>query len=240
MPGATGFCDCSSVRAHQGTLFLDEVGDIPFELQPKPLRVLQEKEFERLGGTQTQQVNVRVVAATSRDLPQMVAERQFRNDLYYRLNVFPVRLPPLRERAEDIPLLVSHFVNKFANQMNKQVETVPPEVVDFLSRYHWPGSVRELENLMERSVILSSAKSSMRPWRNWSLFTAAPFLHHGRLGQGHHTRRMLAQAHPAHAQRNPLDRRRTERRGNATGREAHHAYLENAKTRHLPQCEAVS
>jgi len=140
MPGATGFCDCSSVRAHQGTLFLDEVGDIPFELQPKPLRVLQEKEFERMGGTQTQQVNVRVVAATSRDLPQMVAERQFRNDLYYRLNVFPVRLPPLRERAEDIPLLVSHFVNKFANQMNKQVETVPPVITGPAVSASWKTS----------------------------------------------------------------------------------------------------
>lgn len=144
--------------AHQGTLFLDEIGDIPLELQPKMLRVLQEKEFERLGGTQTHQVNVRVVAATAGDLSQMVADRQFRSDLYYRLSVFPVRLPALRERSEDIPMLVSHFVKKFACQMNKQIETVPPEVVDYLSHYHWPGNIRELENFIERSVILSSGK----------------------------------------------------------------------------------
>lgn len=144
--------------AHQGTLFLDEIGDLPLELQPKLLRVLQEKEFERLGGTQTQQVNVRVVAATSGNLSQMVADRLFRSDLYYRLSVFPVRLPPLRDRSEDIPMLVSHFVNKFACQMNKQIETVPPEVMDYLSHYHWPGNVRQLENFIERSVILSSGK----------------------------------------------------------------------------------
>ena len=144
--------------AHQGTLFLDEIGDLPLELQPKLLRVLQEKEFERLGGTRTQQVNVRVVAATSGNLSQMVADRQFRSDLYYRLSVFPVRLPPLRERSEDIPMLVSHFVNKFACQMNKQIETVSPEVMDYLSHYHWPGNIRQLENFIERSVILSSGK----------------------------------------------------------------------------------
>jgi formate hydrogenlyase transcriptional activator len=144
--------------AHQGTLFLDEVGDIPLELQPKLLRVLQEREFERLGSTQTQRINVRLVAATSRDLSQMAAARQFREDLYYRLNVFPIRIPPLRERVEDIPLLVRYFVNKCAHEVNKQIETVPPKVMDFLRRYHWPGNVRELENFIERAVIISPGK----------------------------------------------------------------------------------
>jgi formate hydrogenlyase transcriptional activator len=149
--------------AHQGTLFLDEVGDIPLELQPKLLRVLQEKEFERLGGTHTHKINVRVVAATSRDLAQMVADRQFRNDLYYRLNVFPIRLPALRERLEDIPLLVQHFVNKCARQMNKRIETIPPHIIDHLSNYHWPGNIRELQNVIERAVILSPGKNLHAP-----------------------------------------------------------------------------
>jgi len=144
--------------AHQGTLFLDEVGDIPLELQPKLLRVLQEREFERLGSTQTHRVNVRLVAATSRDLSQMAIARQFRDDLYYRLNVFPIRVPPLRERVEDIPLLVRYFVNKCAHEMNKRIETVPSEVLGVLRHYHWPGNVRELENFVERAVILSRTK----------------------------------------------------------------------------------
>ena len=141
--------------ANGGTLFLDEIGDIPLELQPKLLRVLQEQEFERLGSTQTTRVNVRVVAATSRDLPQMVANREFRSDLYYRLNVFPVRLPALRERAEDIPLLVRHFVHLCSKRMNKRVEQVPQEAVEVLLTYTWPGNVRELQNFIERAVILS-------------------------------------------------------------------------------------
>jgi formate hydrogenlyase transcriptional activator len=151
--------------AHQGTLFLDEVADFPPELQPKLLRVLQEKEFERLGGTQTQQANVRLVAATSRCLAQMVADRQFRNDLYYRLNVFPIRMPPLRERLEDIPLLVRYFVNKYAGQMNKQIDSVPPGIMESLNNYYWPGNIRELENYIERSVILSSG-NVLRPPMN--------------------------------------------------------------------------
>ena len=145
--------------AHQGTLFLDEVGDFPPELQPKLLRALQEKEFERLGGNQTYQVNVRVVAATSRDLSQMVAERQFRSDLYYRLSVFPIRIPTLRERPEDIPLLACYFVNHFARQMNKRIDTIPQGIMDSLKRHHWPGNVRELENFIERSVIMSNSRS---------------------------------------------------------------------------------
>src|SRR6185369_8958487 len=124
--------------AHQGTLFLDEVGDIPLELQPKLLRVLQEQEFERLGSTQTIKVDVRLVAATNNDLAQMVAEGQFRNDLYYRLNVFPVTLPPLRERRDDIPRLVRHFAQQFARRMGRRIETIPAEVMDALVQYHWP------------------------------------------------------------------------------------------------------
>jgi formate hydrogenlyase transcriptional activator len=141
--------------AHRGTLFLDEVGDIPLELQPKLLRVLQEKEFERLGSTRTLKVDVRVVAATNRDLTQMVEDRLFRSDLYYRLNVFPIVVPPLRERAEDIPLLVRYFAQKHARRMDRRIETIPGEEMEALTSYHWPGNVRELENLIERAVILS-------------------------------------------------------------------------------------
>jgi formate hydrogenlyase transcriptional activator len=144
--------------AHGGTLFLDEIGDIPLDLQPKLLRVLQEQEFERLGSTQTTRVDVRVVAATSRDLPKMLADREFRSDLYYRLNVFPVRLPALRERAEDIALLVRHFVDVYAKRMNKQVECVPQEAMRVLLNHPWPGNVRELQNFIERAVILSTGK----------------------------------------------------------------------------------
>jgi formate hydrogenlyase transcriptional activator len=141
--------------AHHGTLFLDEVGDIPLELQPKLLRVLQEREFERLGGTRTIRVDVRVVTATNRNLASMVEEGLFRRDLYYRLNVFPILIPPLRERSEDVPLLVRYFVQKYARRMDRCIETISAEEMDALTRYHWPGNVRELENLIERAVILS-------------------------------------------------------------------------------------
>jgi formate hydrogenlyase transcriptional activator len=141
--------------AHLGTLFLDEVGDIPLELQPKLLRVLQEKEFERLGSTRTIPVDIRLVAATNRDLAQMVADRHFRSDLYYRLRVFPLRVPSLRERRQDIPLLVHYFAQKHARRMNKRIETIPPEAMQTLTLWDWPGNVRELENLIERAVILS-------------------------------------------------------------------------------------
>ena len=141
--------------AHQGTLFLDEVGDIPLELQSKLLRVLQEQEFERLGSNRTIRVDVRLVAATNRDLAHMVAEKQFRSDLYYRFNVFPIVSPPLRDRPEDIPVLVRYFAQKHARRMNKRIETIPAEAMATLSKYHWPGNIRELENLIERSVILS-------------------------------------------------------------------------------------
>ena len=141
--------------AHKGTLFLDEVEDIPLDLQPKLLRVLQEQEFERLGSSRTTKVDVRVVAATNADLEELVGEKKFRSDLFYRLNVFPITLPPLRERIEDIPLLGHFFTQKFAKRMKKPIERIPTEVVTALSRYSWPGNIRELQNLIERAVILS-------------------------------------------------------------------------------------
>lgn len=141
--------------ADKGTLFLDEVGDIPPSLQPKLLRVLQEQEFERLGSTHTRQVDVRLVAATNRDLTDMMKHGDFRTDLYYRLNIFPIRIPPLRERREDIPLLVQHFMEKFARRMGKRIETVPKATLQKLVDWPWPGNVRELQNMIERGVILS-------------------------------------------------------------------------------------
>jgi formate hydrogenlyase transcriptional activator len=142
--------------ADKGTLFLDEVGDIPLALQPKLLRVLQEQEFERLGSTRTHQGDVRLVAATNRDLTEMVNRGEFRSDLYYRLNVFPIMLPPLRERREDIPVLVTHFVEIFCRRMGKQIKHIPPETMSALCSHWWPGNVRELQNLIERAVILSN------------------------------------------------------------------------------------
>jgi formate hydrogenlyase transcriptional activator len=142
--------------ADKGTLFLDEVGDIPAALQPKLLRVLQEQEFERLGSTRTHKVDVRLVAATNRDLIEMVNRGEFRSDLYYRLNVFPILLPPLRERREDIPALVTHFAEVFGRRMGREIEQIPPETMSALSSYPWPGNIRELQNLIERAVILSN------------------------------------------------------------------------------------
>ena len=142
--------------ADKGTLFLDEVGDIPPALQPKLLRVLQEQEFERLGSTRTHQVDVRLVAATNRDLAKMVNRGEFRIDLYYRLNVFPVMLPPLRDRCEDIPELIAHFVDIYSRRMGKRIEEIPRETLSALSSYQWPGNIRELQNMIERAVILSN------------------------------------------------------------------------------------
>ena len=149
--------------ADQGTLFLDEVGDIPTEIQPKLLRALQEREFERLGSTHTRRVNVRLIAATNRNLEKMIADREFRSDLFYRLNVFPIRIPPLRDRREDIPLLVSHFVQKFAKQMQKKIESIPAAAMKGLAAWEWPGNIRELENFIERAVILTRGKSLEAP-----------------------------------------------------------------------------
>jgi formate hydrogenlyase transcriptional activator len=149
--------------ADQGTLFLDEVGDIPLEIQPKLLRALQEREFERLGSTHTRRVNVRLIAATNRDLEKMIADREFRSDLYYRLHVFPIRIPPLRERKEDIPQLVSYFVQKFARQMQKKIDSISPVVMKGLTAWDWPGNIRELENFIERAVIVTHGRSLDAP-----------------------------------------------------------------------------
>jgi len=144
-------------------MFLDEVGDIPLDLQPKLLRVLQEQEFERLGSTRTIRTNVRLVAATNRDLEGMVANREFRSDLYYRLNVFPIISPPLRDRLEDVPLLVRYFAQKLSRRMNKQIETIPQGTLDAMMRYRWPGNIRELENFVERAVILTKGTTLNAP-----------------------------------------------------------------------------
>ena len=149
--------------AHKGTLLLDEIGEIPLELQPKLLRVLQEHEFERLGSSRTIKTDARLIAATNCDLPQMVAEKKFRSDLFYRLNVFPINIPPLRERADDIPLLTGYFTQKHALRMNKRIKTIDKQTLDALSAYRWPGNVRELENFIERAVILTSGSELQAP-----------------------------------------------------------------------------
>lgn len=158
----TGACTQTVGRlelADHGTMFLDEVGEMPLELQPKLLRALQERAYERIGSARTRSVDVRLVAATNRDLGAMMASKQFRSDLYYRLNVFPIRIPPLRERREDILLLVQHFMQKYAKKMGKRIETVPMATIQRLERWSWPGNVRELANLVERSVILTNGNT---------------------------------------------------------------------------------
>jgi formate hydrogenlyase transcriptional activator len=157
-------------------LFLDEIGDIPLELQPKLLRVLQEREFERLGSTRTKRVDVRIVAATHRNLEEMIREKRFRSDLYYRLNIFPISLPPLRERREDIPLLVRHFVRQFAQRMNKTIDAIPSESMQELTRYPWPGNIRELQNVIERSVVVShnGNLSVKKSWLSYASFQTEP------------------------------------------------------------------
>src|SRR6478752_2974409 len=166
--------------ADKGTLFLDEVGDIPPALQPKLLRVLQEQQFERLGSGRTHQVDVRLVAATNRDLGGMVAQKEFRSDLYYRLNVFPISLPPLRERRKDVPALVEHFVEIFSHRMGKQVDSVPPETMAAFQWYLWPGNIRELQNLVERAVILSRDGMLPNPLHKKQTELMPPGLHRTR------------------------------------------------------------
>ena len=144
--------------AHGGTLFLDEIGDLPLELQPKLLRVLQEQQYERLGSTRTIRTDVRVIAATNQDLSRMVEEKTFRADLYYRLSVFPINLPPLRERKDDIPSLVNYFMRRFSRQMGKSIDQVPDGVMEILQSYHWPGNIRELQNFIERSAIVTQGR----------------------------------------------------------------------------------
>ncbi len=166
--------------ADKGTLFLDEVGDIPSALQPKLLRVLQEQEFERLGNGRTHKVDVRLIAATNRNLVKMIAGGQFRSDLYYRLNVFPLLLPALRERREDIPVLVTHFVKMFSHRMGKRVGSIPPETMTAFQSYSWPGNIRELQNLVERSVILSRDGVLPNPLHKKQTDPTIPGLHHTR------------------------------------------------------------
>jgi formate hydrogenlyase transcriptional activator len=149
--------------AHQGTLFLDEIGDVPLELQPKLLRVLQEQEFERLGSNRAVRTNVRIVAATNRKLAKMVAEGEFRADLFYRLSIFPISIPPLRNRREDVPLLIRHFVDEYAQRMNKRIETIPQAALDAMQRYEWPGNIRELQNFIARAVILTGGPALDAP-----------------------------------------------------------------------------
>jgi formate hydrogenlyase transcriptional activator len=149
--------------ANKGTFFLDEVGDLPLEMQPKLLRVLEDHEFERLGSTTTIRVDIRLIAATNRDLAQSVVKGEFRRDLFYRLNVFPIRVPSLRERSSDIPLLVRHFIRKFAQQMNKQIDTIPAEAMNALTEWRWPGNIRELEHFIERAVVLTTGPELCAP-----------------------------------------------------------------------------
>ena len=159
--------------ANRGTLFLDEIGDLPIELQPKLLRAVQEQEFERLGSSHTIRVDVRIVAATNQNLEQMVAERRFRADLFYRLNVFPISLPPLRERRDDIPLLVDYFVGEFSRRFHKIVEVIPPYVMDVLCGHDWPGNIRELQNFLERAVLLNEGSELQPPFAELSRITPA-------------------------------------------------------------------
>jgi formate hydrogenlyase transcriptional activator len=174
-----------------------EVGDIPLELQPKLLRVLQDGEFERLGSTQTQRANVRLIAATNKDLAKLVARNQFRSDLYYRLNVFPISVPPLRHRSEDIPLLVTHFVASYAERMNKQIERIPDEVMEALIGQSWPGNVRELQNFIERSVILTDGNTLRIPLQGLGKTAVIGYPQSITLEEAerHHIRQTLERAH---------------------------------------------
>jgi formate hydrogenlyase transcriptional activator len=173
----TGACTQTKGRfqlADRGTLFLDEIGDLPLELQPKLLRALQEQEFERLGSSQTIRVDVRVVAATNQDLAQLVAKKQFRADLYYRLNVIPIRLPPLRERVQDIPLLVEYFVQKLSARFHKPIDVIPDEVMEVLKAHDWPGNIRELQNFIERAVVFSPESVLRLPLADLKEMTKQP------------------------------------------------------------------
>jgi formate hydrogenlyase transcriptional activator len=167
--------------ADKGSLFLDEIGDIPLELQPKLLRVLQDHEFERLGSNRTIRVDIRLIAATNQDLRERVMEGEFRSDLFYRLNVFPIYMPPLHERRGDIPLLVRHFVQKVSRRMDKSIETIPSETIEAFGKWHWPGNVRELENFIERSVILSSGSVLRAPLAELQAEQAQPAIVDARL-----------------------------------------------------------
>ncbi len=210
--------------ADKGTLFLDEVGDIPPALQPKLLRVLQEQEFERLGSGRTHKVDVRLVAATNRNLVKMVARVRFRSDLYYRLNVFPILLPALRERREDISALVTHFVKLFGRRMGKQVDSIPPETMAAFQWYSWPGNIRELQNLVERAVILSRDGMLLNPLHKKTNRTHDPqSASDPNLPVTHDLGRLRSRSDCGNAGAGRLGRRWTARRRGETGRETNHA-----------------
>ncbi len=220
--------------ADKGTLFLDEVGDIPSALQPKLLRVLQEQEFERLGSGRTHKVDVRLVAATNRDLMKMVARGQFRSDLYYRLNVFPILLPALRERREDIPALVTHFVKLFSRRMGKQVDSVPPETMAAFQWYLWPGNIRELQNLVERAVILSRDGVLPNPLHKKQTELMLPSLHRTRTFPSSMTLEDSgSRSDCGNTGAGRLDRRWTARRSGETGTETNHTACQDEKVGYL-------
>ena len=219
--------------ADKGTLFLDEVGDIPPGLQPKLLRVLQEQEFERLGSTRTHQVDVRLVAATNRNLVDMVKRNEFRSDLYYRLNVFPIPLPPLRARREDIPALVEHFVEIYARRMDKQIEHIPPETMSALSSYQWPGNIRELQNFIERSVILSSGNVLCPPLASLQC-SGGNGIAGGRYSGGRGTR-----PHSQDSRADQVGCRRPKRGRCAFGNQEVYALLPHAKAWHLTHQQGI-
>ncbi len=211
--------------AHRGTLFLDEVGDIPLDLQPKLLRALQEKAFERLGGTRTIPIDVRLVAATNRNLTQMMGDKLFRSDLYYRLKVFPITTPPLRDHPEDIPVLARHFIQKYAKESNRQIDKIPSETMRALASWSWPGNVRELENFMERSVILSRGPTLRAPLAE---------ITRGWIGSGRQQHAGTSGARAYHP-RAPRGGRRGEHRRYATGIAAHDLKRHDAEVGNLAQ-----
>jgi formate hydrogenlyase transcriptional activator len=213
--------------AHQGTIFLDEVGEIPLELQAKLLRVLQEQEFERLGSPRTIHIDVRLVAASNRDLAQMVVDRGFRSDLYYRLNVFPIVVPPLRERVEDIPQLVRYLTKRHARQYNKPITSITAETMTALCRYPWPGNVRELENLIERSVILSQGSTLEVPFGELKPVN-------GRAAGCGYPQRLRAGVHPSRPERIPLGDRRALGCGGEARHEAHLIAIQDAEAGDQP------
>ena len=219
--------------AHEGTLFLDEVGEMPLDLQPKLLRALQEREIERLGGTRPIPMNVRLIAATNRDLAQMVAEKEFRSDLFYRLKVFPIFAPPLRERAGDIPVLVRHFVSAHSRRMGKNIETIPDDTMRALCRWPWPGNIRELENFLERAVILTRGPVLYVPLAE--LETEVAEEQEQRENRESHAACRRARAHSSRAARDEGTDRRRRRCCRATRPETHHAELQTEEARHRAQ-----
>ena len=217
--------------AHHGTLFLDEIGEMPLELQPKLLRAIQDQEFERVGGNRTIRTNVRFVAATNRDLKAMVDENKFRADLYYRLHVFPLNVPPLRERREDIPLLTRYFVQKHAQRMDRKIETIPTQALEALTNYDWPGNIRELQNVIERSVILSNGPE-LHVAMPEMIGKTAP-VRAARPGFGHFGGRR-ARANPAGVEGSQGHGRRAERRGRPARPEADDVAITHAKIQYRP------